>query len=274
MTKPIAQPQRMPSLSTWWLTASLIALNVLIFVYGILIGVDALSPKNLDILNLGANFAPLTATGDTWRLLSSMFIHIGVLHLVVNMWALYIFGSYAEFYFGRKFYAAMYLLCGLMGSIATIWWNLPAAEAMLNADLPQRLPAISAGASGAIMGLGGALLIAAWRPRVDLPVGARLNLRMLITLMLINLAIGLLIPNIDNAAHMGGAVTGILLAWLFTFSHQTSHTQQSAYIVIRWFGVLIVAATLYYLIQQIELRGLHLAELGTQIRKELQQVYE
>lgn len=274
MTESTAQPQRMPRLRTWWLTASLIALNVLMFIYGIWIGVDALSPNNLDILKLGANFAPLTATGDTWRLLSSMFIHIGALHLLVNMWALYIFGSYAEFYFGRKFYTTLYLLSGLMGSIATTWWNLPAAEAMLNSNLPQQLPAISAGASGAIMGLGGALLIAAWRPRADLPIGARLNLRMLITLMLINLAIGLLIPNIDNAAHMGGAVTGVLLAWLFTFSHQASHAQQSAYVAIRWAGVLIIAATLYYLIQQIELRGLPLAELGAQIRQELQQVYE
>lgn len=271
MTESTAQPNRMPPLRSWWLTASLIALNILVFVYGLLIGIDAFSPNNLDILKLGANFAPLTATGDIWRLFSSMFIHIGVLHLLVNMWALYIFGSYTEFYFGRKFYAAMYLLCGVMGSIASTWWNLPAAEAMLSQELPQQLPAISAGASGAIMGLGGALLIAAWRPRADLPITAHLNLKMLITLMLINLAIGLLIPNIDNAAHMGGAVTGILLAWLFTFSHQTGHAQQPAYVAIRWAGVLIVAAMLCYLIQQIELRGLPLAELGAQIRQELYQ---
>lgn len=271
MTEPTAL-NRTPPLNAWALTAGLIVANLLVFGYGVLIGVNPFSPANLDILKLGANFAPLTATGDLWRLFSSMFIHIGVLHLLVNMWALYIFGSYAEFYFGRKFYAVMYLLCGLMGSIATTWWNLPAAEAMLRSDLPQQLPAISAGASGAIMGLGGALLIAAWRPRADLPVGARLNLRMLITLMLINLAIGLLIPNIDNAAHMGGAATGILLAWLFSFSHQAGHAPQPAYVAIRWAGILLVTALLYYLVQQIELRGLPLADIGAQIRQELQDV--
>lgn len=261
-------------LRNWWVTASLIGLNILIFGFGLLIGIDPFSPSTIDLLKLGANFAPLTATGDTWRLLSSMFIHIGVLHLLVNMWALYIFGSYAEFYFGRKFYAVMYLLCGLMGSIATTWWNLPAAEAMLSqSTASQHLPTISAGASGAIMGLGGALLIAAWRPREDLPLNARLNLKTLIILMLINLAIGLSIPNIDNAAHMGGMVTGVLLAWLFSFSHHTGRTPQPAYVVIRWTGILLVTAALYYLVQHIELRGAPLTDIGAQIRQELHDVH-
>ena len=260
-----------PTLRGWWLTAGLIGINLLVFAFASLNGVNPLSPDNLSLLTLGANFAPLTATGEAWRLLSSMFIHIGVLHLVVNMWALYIFGSYAEFYFGRRFYAALYLLSGLMGSIATTWWNLAAAEAMLGTVAPTQLPAISAGASGAIMGLGGALLIAAWRPRADLPMSARLNLRMLITLMLINLAIGIVIPNIDNAVHLGGAVAGGLLAWLFTFSHQTRSAQQGVYVAIRWAGVLLFTATLYYLIQQIELRGVALEPLGQQIRLELNQ---
>ncbi|MEC7119995.1 MAG: rhomboid family intramembrane serine protease [Pseudomonadota bacterium] len=262
-TRPIAP------LRHWWLTASLIGLNLLVFVIGIVLGLDALSPKTIDLLNLGANFAPLTATGDTWRLLSSMFLHIGLVHLLINMWALFLFGSYAEFYFGRNFYAMLYLLSGLMGSIATTWWNMPAAEAMLSQDIPQQLPAISAGASGAIMGLGGALLIAAWRPRADLAPHARLNLRMLLTLMLINVAIGLLIPNIDNAAHLGGAITGAMLAWLFTFSYQAWRPKQPLSLAIRWIGVLIVAATVYYLIQQLQTRGIVLQELGQQIRQEL-----
>ena len=267
----VAPDSPRPTLRGWWLTAGLIGINLLVFVFASLSGVDPLSPDNLSLLTLGANFAPLTATGEPWRLLSSMFIHIGVLHLVINLWALYIFGSYAEFYFGRRFYAVLYLLSGLMGSIATTWWNLAAAEAMLGSVAPTQLPAISAGASGAIMGLGGALLIAAWRPRADLPVSARLNLRMLITLMLINLAIGIVIPNIDNAVHLGGAVAGGLLAWLFTFSHQTRPAQQSVYIAIRWAGVLLFTATLYYLKQQIELRGVALEPLGQQIRLELNQ---
>lgn len=271
MTKQRQTAQASAPLGRWWLTAVIIGLNLLVFGFGLFIGMDAFTPSSLDLLNLGANFAPLTATGDTWRLFSSMFIHIGLMHLLINMWALYILGSYAEFYFGRLFYVALYFLSGIMGSLATTWWNLPAAEAMLRQDLPQQLPAISAGASGAIMGLGGALLIAAWRPRPDLAAHARLNLRMLITLLLINLAIGLLIPNIDNAAHLGGAITGAMLAWLFTFSYSTQRARQPLSLLIRWVGTLVVAFTLYYVLEQIQLRGLPLEPLGQQIRQELAQ---
>lgn len=258
-----------PTLGLWWLTAALIGLNLLMFVLASLAGANPFSPDNVSLLRLGANFAPLTATGESWRLLSSMFIHIGVLHLVINMWALYIFGSYAEFYFGRVFYLLLYLFSGLMGSIATIWWNLPAAEAMLTATEPTNLPTISAGASGAIMGLGGALLVAAWRPRAGLPVQARLNFRLLLTLMLINVAIGLLIPNIDNAAHLGGAVAGVMLAWLFALSGQMIQPTQVSQQVVRWLGLFIVLISLGYLVERIEQRGMVLTEFGEQFRQEL-----
>lgn len=262
-------PPSYSSLRVSWLTAGFIGLNLLVFILGSLFGVSPFAPDNISLLKLGANFAPLTATGDTWRLLSSMFVHIGVLHLLINMWALYIFGSYAEFYFGRVFYALLYLFSGLMGSIATTWWNLAAAEAMLTTTAPTTLPAISAGASGAIMGLGGALLIAAWRPRAELPIQARLNFRVLMTLMLINVAIGLLIPNIDNAAHLGGAVAGVMLAWLFALSGQAIQPKQSSQQLVRWLGIVIVLLSLGYLVERIQQRGVVLAEFGEQFRQEL-----
>lgn len=204
-------------LSRWWLTALLIGINVAVFVIQMISGVNPITPSIPDMLHWGANFVPLTLTGDDWRLVSSMFLHVGAVHLAVNMWALFLFGSYAELYFRRPFYLCMYVLAGIMGSLAACWYNLPFAQALLVGDQSQ-LPMVSAGASGAIMGIGGALIVAAWRPRADLPAHLRINPKAMLILMGINVVLGVLVPNIDNAAHLGGAVTGVLLAWMFNFT--------------------------------------------------------
>lgn len=93
----------------WWLTALLIAINCGLFAWQVLNGVSATDPSVPDLIKWGADFAPLTLTSENWRLLSSMFLHIGFVHLLLNMWALYLFGMYAEFYYGRFWYVVIYL---------------------------------------------------------------------------------------------------------------------------------------------------------------------
>lgn len=207
----IKQPLRF-----WWLTALLIAVNSGLFAVQFLQGVSPTNPSIMDLIRWGADFAPLTLTTENWRLLSSMFLHIGIVHLLVNMWALYLFGTYAEFYYRRAWYVLIYVLGGIMGNLASNFISVRDAAEFLQSpsqEAIQRLvPSVGAGASGAIMGLGGALLIAALWPKSDMEVKYRLNKNALIMLMLLNLGLGLFVDGINNAAHLGGFLAGAALA--------------------------------------------------------------
>lgn len=225
----------------WWLTAVLIAINVLLFGWQCVQGAALFNPSTADMIRVGANAVALTLTGDDWRLLSSMFLHVGLTHLALNMWALYLLGTYAEFYFGRWFYLALYLLSGIMGNVAFCAFHLPDVSTPLAID--QTVLATSAGASGAILGLNGALIMAAWRPRADLPAHLHVPIQAMIAILGISLAFGVVIPNMDNTAHLAGASMGLLLGWLFVFS-QAVHAPVRT--VFRASGVLLVLGAVLY----------------------------
>jgi Uncharacterized membrane protein (homolog of Drosophila rhomboid) len=86
----------------WWMTALLICINVGLFGWQVLNGMDITQPSSPDAIRWGADYAPLTYLAEPIRLFSSMFFHFGLIHLMLNMWALYIFGSVAEQIFGRS----------------------------------------------------------------------------------------------------------------------------------------------------------------------------
>jgi membrane associated rhomboid family serine protease len=213
-------------LSLWWLTALLICINAGLFLFELLHGMSLTDPSIVDLLRWGADFTPLTMSVEPWRLISSMFLHIGIIHLLVNMCALYLFGLYAEFYYGRWFYLLVYLSAGIAGNLLSNWINVHQALSYLPLNTALPTPGISGGASGAIMGVGGALLIAALLPNPHLPEAFRLNQKALITLMLINLGIGFVIPGINSMAHIGGFIVGVLLASVYRFSMNLSKVPQ------------------------------------------------
>lgn len=146
---------------TWWFTAVLIAVNVGLFAWQIFTGTDASHPSTQDAIRWGADYAPLTYLAEPIRVFSSMFFHFGLIHLMLNMWALYIFGSVAEQLFGRWYFVGLYLCAGLMGSLFSGYMNIQDSYALIEGGVanPGLLPSVSAGASGAVMGLGGALTI-------------------------------------------------------------------------------------------------------------------
>lgn len=146
------------------------------------------------LIQFGAHYAPLIFNGEYWRLLTSAFLHIGVLHLALNMYALYIIGSQLEGFFGRGKYLAIYLFSALTGNLLTI---------------PFSQNTVSAGASGAIFGLMGALLYFGYHYRVYL--GSVIKSQ-IIPLILLNLLSGFLISGINNAAHIGGLIGGTLIS--------------------------------------------------------------
>jgi membrane associated rhomboid family serine protease len=179
-----------------FITFVLIAINTIVFAAMALGGVSIFEPQSEKIIRWGAKVTELILINDEWwRLVSCVFIHIGLLHFAVNMWALWNVGILAERLFGNFRFFAIYLLSGLGGSIFSLYLS-PAAA--------------SAGASGAIFGIIGALIpfFLSRELSIPQPLSRRILLNLLI-IVGINLFIGFTIKGIDNAGHIGGLMTGI-----------------------------------------------------------------
>ena len=192
-------------------TLLLISLIGLFFMQ-VLSGVDANNPSTEALLKWGANALPYTMDNEPWRLASSAFLHIGLMHLLFNGFAMYFFGQIAEPMFGSAKFLALFLLAAIGGNLLNnhITW-----QGILDGT---GQPGLSAGASGGIMGIGAALLIAAlFKISVN---GMVLNLKSLIIIMGINLVYGFAVPGIDNAGHIGGAVTGLVIALAFAIAYR------------------------------------------------------
>lgn len=189
-----------------WVTPAIVGLNVVVFVIMAMAGAGALEPNPEVHIRFGSNFGYYTWGGEPWRLLTSAFIHFGIIHLAFNMYALWNGGVFTERLFGSGRFLAIYLLSALAGSVVSSLWEVGRN---------------SAGASGAVFGVYGALLAFITVRRRDIPL-ALLKSASHGALALIgySLFIGAAKAGIDNAAHVGGliggALTGLLLARPFT----------------------------------------------------------
>src|ERR1700690_3664083 len=125
------------------LTLWVIGLNLPVYVAMLVSGGHAVNPSIPDLLRWGANLGSLTTSGQWWRLFTCTFLHIGILHILFNMFVLWDIGRFMERLIGSGGWAVVYLVACLSGSVASLWWN------------PQ---VVSAGASGAIFGLYGGLI--------------------------------------------------------------------------------------------------------------------
>lgn len=227
------------------MTLGLVTLCVGLFAWQILTGIDASQPSNLDLLKWGANFLPYSLNHQPWRLVTSLFLHIGLLHLMFNMFALYYFGQVAERLFGSLNVLCLFVLSGIGGNLLNNYLGL---QQILANDVT----AVSAGASGGIMGIGMALLAVALSKRAI--NGLQLSAKSLIWVMAINLGYGFLVSGIDNAGHIGGAITGVVLAvaYLAQFSRaNTMNNSTSAFfhqtkVIIAYTVLMIVFGAIYW----------------------------
>lgn len=186
-----------------------------LFIMQVLTGVDANNPSTEALLKWGANALPFTMGDEPWRLVSSAFLHIGLMHLLFNGFAMYFFGQTAEPMFGSAKFLALFLLAAIGGNLLN---NHVTWQGILEGT---GQPGLSAGASGGIMGVGAALLVAAlFKISVN---GMVLNLKSLVFIMGINLVYGFAVPGIDNAGHIGGAITGLVLALGFSIAYKKQH---------------------------------------------------
>lgn len=203
------------------ITYSIIFICVLVFILMYVLGNG--STDNYTLLLFGANLDALTKNGDYYRLFTSMFLHIGIMHLLCNMYSLYIIGKEVENVFGKWKYLVIYILSGMAGSILSLAFNHNT---------------ICAGASGAIFGLLGALLYFGYYYRPYL--GATLT-RSIIPVIAINLIIGFLDSGIDNSAHIGGLVGGLLVAMAVGVPDKSNNNNKINGIVLSliYFGFII-----------------------------------
>ena len=180
-----------------FVTYTLIGLNLIYFLMMVFAGLH-LFPSPVEgsidqrvLIDFGAKVNSLIQTGEVWRLFASTFIHIGIIHLIFNLYALWALGPLTEDGLGHRKFLTVYVLSGLGGSIASFFFS----------------PALSAGASGAIFGLLGALLYYSYKRPALWKSGLGMNL---VVVILINLGFGFVQPGIDNFAHLGGLITGAI----------------------------------------------------------------
>ncbi len=179
-------------------TVLLAAINVIVF---IVLTSQGMTEDGAFLLEHGAMYVPnVTEQGEYYRLFTSMFLHFGFEHLMNNMVVLVLIGWNLELETGKVKYLIIYLVSGLGGNILSAWWEI------LTADY-----AISAGASGAVFGLIGALLYAAIRNHGRI---GEVSGRGIAFMILVSLYYGFTSSGVDNTAHIGGLVTGFLLGIL------------------------------------------------------------
>ncbi len=179
------------------MTYSLIGVNILL--YGIMVcsGVSLFDPGIMDLHKWGANMRLYTLGGEWWRLITSIFLHGGVGHLLTNMLFLFFVGRYLEPVIGKWRFAIIYLCTGVISSLATIWWS-GAVQ--------------SVGASGAIFGMYGTFIALLTTHLIDARIRFRL-LQSFIIFIVYSLMSGMQ-AGIDNAAHTGGLISGMIFGFM------------------------------------------------------------
>lgn len=194
-------------------TTGLIVINVLVF---FLLSLRGDTESGYFMLQYGAMYEPLVTDGhEYYRLITSLFLHFGIQHLLNNMVMLGALGYQLENEIGRIRFLLIYFISGIGGNLCSLYWNVSHGEQI-----------ISAGASGAIFGLMGALLyiVAVNRGRLG-----RLSGRGMLIMVALSLYFGLTSSGVDNSAHVGGLICGILITVLLYRRKRMDHSQYGFY---------------------------------------------
>jgi rhomboid protease GluP len=189
-------------------TYFLLAINIAVYLWMVTHGVDPRMPSENALLHYGANNSWLVLHGQWYRLLSATFVHVGLLHLATNMWCLWNLGILGEPLIGPWGMVAVYMITGIAGNLLSMAWDV----------ISRYLVGVGAGASGAVFGIAGILIVLLSNRRLPFPWEELRRLRSsVVKFALINLVIGLstMVINvgirIDNSAHIGGFLSGLAL---------------------------------------------------------------
>jgi len=209
---PDAPPRRRGRFASNPATYILLGINIAVFVWMILHGVSPNSPTPDQLVRFGANATDLVLAGQWYRLLTATFVHVGIVHLATNMWCLYNLGLLGEPLLGKWGLIATYFVTGIAGNLLSIGVHVVLF-------ILTRVPDISvgAGASGAVFGIAGILIVLLSNRKLPIPLGELQRLRRsVIQFAGLNLVIGLATVftnfiRIDNMAHIGGFLSGLAL---------------------------------------------------------------
>lgn len=199
------------------ITYVLIGINILLFIYTIF--------ANYDVIYKYGMLNPLVKEGEFYRLFTCMFLHGGILHIIFNMYALYVLGPQIESFFGKWKFLFIYLISGLCGSVLSLTFNINF---------------ISIGASGAIFGLLGSMLYFGYHYRTYLGNVIRSQI---IPIIVLNLVLGFTLSGVDNLGHIGGLIGGVLSSMIVGVPDKKNKTDRINGIII----LIIYIAFLLYL---------------------------
>ena len=206
-------------------THIIVGINVLVFVAMVATGSSPLGPTREQLLRWGANWGPLSLGAQPWRILTSNYVHIGIIHIGFNMWCLWNLGQLAEHVLGRMNYVILYTICGLAGSLASLWWH------------PMT---VGAGASGAIFGLAGAAIAVFYMGHLPISKAAlQGTTRSLLTFVGYNLLFGLA-PGIDNSAHIGGLVAGLAMGAALSKHILVAPEERRSWARMTWLAMAVI----------------------------------
>ena len=199
-------------------TMAIMGINVAVFLAMTLGGTSLMGGDSQQLIQWGADAGhEVFELGQWWRMVTSVFVHIGIIHIFMNMWCLWNLGQMSERIYDKGTYVGAYLLCGIGGSIAS---------------LACRPISVAAGASGAIFGIAGLLITTFWMG--NLPIATEQKsaiMRSLLGFAGYNLLFGAAIPGISNSAHMGGLFTGLILGGVMAPSMSRDPRQSRGF---RW----------------------------------------
>ena len=203
-------------------TRAIVVVNLVVFALMALSSGTLFSPSGETLIEWGGNFGPKTLGDEWWRVFTSTFIHIGIIHVGLNMWVLWDAGHLVERLVGNVGFLVLYVISGVFGSVASVYWNNDV---------------LSAGASGAVFGVFGALMGFIMLRGDSIPKSILGPLRNSgFAFLGYNLIFGYAIDWIDNAAHIGGLVAGFVCGVLM--SHSLARTTKTS----RAVRVLLTAA--------------------------------
>jgi rhomboid protease GluP len=213
---PVPSPSNDQAQQGWrnlTVTHVLVAINVAVFVLMIVSGGSPVEFSLSHLVRWGADWGPLTLGSQPWRVLTSNYVHGGIIHIGFNMWCLWSLGQLAERLFDRWTYLLVYTLSGIAGSVVSLWWH------------PM---VVGVGASGAIFGLAGAVLAVLYFGHLSISREAvKPILKSLLAFVGYNLLFGLR-PGTDNSAHLGGLAGGVFLGLMIARAGNREDVRRNA----------------------------------------------
>lgn len=176
-------------------TYAIMAVNIIMFIISVILSGNFFDIDTNVLIRLGAKYNPAIQQGQWFRLITCMFLHGGIVHIAANMYSLYAIGPFVEKLYGKYRYMCIYFVCGIVSSLCSFLFS----------------DYVSIGASGAIFGLLGIVFVFALKERKRIGKGFLMNI---VSVVVMNLIIGISLPGIDNFAHLGGLLSGVALGFL------------------------------------------------------------